>query len=425
MEHISKSAKTYWPGPFFTLWGSQALAMLTSEVLQFALIWWLTASFNSATVVGMATMTALLPRALLGLFMGALVDRWSRRAVMLASHGVIVLSLLCLGYLFWAEATPLGVIYLIILVRACGKSFQTPAMLATTALMAPEQHLARIAGLNQMLQGLVLVVSPALGAVLVHALTLPAIAAIDIAGALLAVAVLSFVALPNPPRGAPLAGLQVLWDDVRAGVRYVWDWQGAPEMLGMSTMMNFLSTPAFMLTSILVIRRFGGAEREFGIIGAAIGMGMICGGMALSVWGGFHRPMQTSLVGILGMAGAILVTGLVPASAFWSAVGSMAVGGFMMPVCMAPIQALVQKSVTPTMQGRVLSLFDSLSTAIAPVSVAIAGPVFDSLGPQVWYVGAGILALLIGMKGLSTPRIVNLGKPGSSANMTAIIDPEN
>jgi hypothetical protein len=26
----------------------------------------------------------------------------------------------------------------------------------------------------------------------------------------------------------------------------------------------------------------------------------------------------------------------------------------MMPVCMAPIQALVQKSVTPTMQGRVL-----------------------------------------------------------------------
>ncbi len=417
-EWDSKSAKTYWPRPFFTLWGSQALAMLTSEVLQFALIWWLTAAFNSATVVGMATMTALLPRALLGPFMGALVDRWSRRAVLLTSHGVIILSLLCLGYLFWTGTPPLAVVYLIILVRACGKSFQMPAMLATTALMAPEKHLARIAGLNQMLQGLVLVVSPVLGAVLVSALPLPAIVAVDIAGALLAVAVLAFVALPNPPRGETLTGWGALWADVRAGVRYVWDWQGAPEMLGISTAMNFLSAPAFMLTSILVIRHFGGVEREFGIIGAAVGLGMIGGGMGLSVWSGFRRPMQTSLVGILGMGCAILTAGLAPASAFWLAVGSMAVGGLMMPVCMAPIQALVQKSVTPTMQGRVLSLFDSISTAIAPVSVAIAGPVFNALGPQVWYIGAGALALLIGVKGFATPRVLNLGTPAPARGDT-------
>ena len=92
----------------------------------------------------------------------------------------------------------------------------------------------------------------------------------------------------------------------------------------------------------------------------------------------------------------------------------MAIGGFMMPVCMAPIQALVQKSVDPTMQGRVLSLLDSVSTAIAPLSVAIAGPGFDSLGPQVWYIGAGVLALLIGLRGFTSPRVLNLGAPQSA-----------
>jgi DHA3 family macrolide efflux protein-like MFS transporter len=419
VQRVTKSAVRYWPGSFFVLWGSQALAALTSEVLQVALIWWLTAAFDSATVVGIATMTALLPRALLGTFMGALVDRWSRRVVLLASHGVIVVSLLCLGYLFWAEATSLGIVYLIILVRACGKSFQMPAMLASTALMVPEKHLPRIAGLNQMLQGLILVVSPALGAVLVHALALPAIVAVDVSGALLAVTVLLFVTLPNPRRDTRTsmsrAGWRSLWEDVRAGLRYVRDWSGAPEMLGISTAMNFLSTPAFMLTSMLVIRRFGGAEREFGLIGAATGIGMVCGGMVLSVWGGFRRPMQTSLVGIVGMASAILVAGLAPTSAFWLAVGSMAIGGFMTPVCMAPIQALVQKSVAPAIQGRVLSLFDSISTAVAPLSVAIAGPVFDSLGPQVWYIGAGVLALFIGLRGFTSPRVLNLGAPQSSS----------
>ena len=418
VQRVIKSSVRYWPGPFFVLWGSQALAALTSEVLQFALIWWLTAAFDSATVVGIATMTALLPRALLGPFMGALVDRWSRRAVLLASHGVIILSLLCLGYLFWTESTSLGLVYLIILVRACGKSFQMPAMLASTALMVPEKHLPRIAGLNQMLQGIILVVSPALGAVLIYALALPAIVAVDITGALLAVAVLLFVALPNPPRrvhaDALPTGWRSLWEDVRAGVRYVRDWRGAPEMLGISTVMNFLSSPAFMLTSILVIRRFGGAEREFGFIGAAIGIGMICGGMGLSLWGGFRRPMQTSLMGVIGMASAILVAGLAPASAFWLAVGSMFIGGLMMPVCMAPIQALVQKSVDSTMQGRILALLDSISTAIAPLSVVIAGPVFDTAGPQVWYVGAGVLALIVGGVGFATPRVLNLGAPQST-----------
>ncbi|MBN1936594.1 MAG: MFS transporter [Anaerolineae bacterium] len=421
VQSVSGQLPSRWATPFFTIWGGQALAMITSELIQFALIWWLTESSGSATVVGIATMTALLPRALLSPFLGALVDRWSRRGVLLASHAVIILSLIGLGYLFRADAASIGVVYLIIFVRACSKSFQMPAMLASTSLMVPGKHLARVAGLNQMVQGIMLVVAPPLGAVLVHTLPVHAIVAVDIAGTLAAVVVLLLVSIPNPPRVAgAAAGWRSLWEDVCAGVRYVRNWRGAPEMLSISATINFLSSPAFMLTSILITRCFGGAEREFGLIGAAVGVGTVCGGMALSVWGGFRRPMQTSLVGIVGMAIAILVTGLTPASAFWLAAGSMFVGGFMTPVCMAPIQALVQKTVEPTIQGRVLALFDGISTTISPLSVVIAGPLFDRLGPQAWYVGAGALALLVGGVGFAMPRVLNLGEPQSAADGGAL-----
>jgi MFS transporter, DHA3 family, macrolide efflux protein len=126
--------------------------------------------------------------------------------------------------------------------------------------------------------------------------------------------------------------------------------------------------------------------------------------MALSIWGGFRRPMHTSLVGIIGMGSAIPVTGLAPRSALWLAAGSMFVTGFMTPIC----------AVEPTMQGRVLTLLDSMSTAMSPLSLAIVGPVFDRLGPQIWYVGSGALALLIGIAGSTTPRILNSGPPQSS-----------
>lgn len=411
-RRFARSAST-WPGPFFTIWSGQSLAMITSETVQFALIWWLTEAYGSAILVSIATMMALLPRAILGPVIGALADRWNRRKVLLISHLVIILALIALGGFFRMGAASVGAIYLIILVCACSKSFQMPAMMSSTTLMVPENYLTRVAGLNQMVQGIIRVAAPALGAVLVNSLPMETIVIVDIAGAFLAVLVLFITSMPNPVHkpdtGGSLTGWRSLWADMRVGVQYVWRWHGAAEMLVISTAINFLSCPAFMLTSILVTQRFGGSVQEFGLMGAAIGSGMILGGMMLSAWKGFQRPMQTSLIGIIGMAIAMLVTGLAPGSAFWAAAGGMLIGGFMVPVCMAPIQALIQKTVEPAIQGRVLTLFDSASTAISPLSLAVSGPVFEQLGAHTWYIGGGCLSLLIGILGFSIPRVLNLG----------------
>ncbi len=421
----SRQYPSYWPGHFFTIWSGQALAMFTSETVQFALIWWLTNNYQSASLVSIATAMALLPRVLFGPFMGALVDRWNRRIILIISHLVIILSMACLGLLFLLGMASTGAIFLIIFICACAKSFQTPALLASTSLMVPNEHITRIAGLNQMLQGILRVISPILGAAMVQTLPMHAIIGMDIGGALLAITVLLFLSIPEPihsadenPQGN---GWASLWNDVYIGLRYVWHWCGAVEMLSISMFINFLATPAFMLTSILVTQRFGGSVQEFGIVGAAIGTGMICGGMAVSIWPGCRPPMQTSLTGILGLAVALLATGFAPPSTFWMAVGGMFLGGFMMPVCMAPIQSLVQKTVEPAMQGRVLTLLDSVSTIISPVSLIVAGQVFDYLQPHIWYIASGILSFLIGMVGFTVPKVVNLGTnpPQSRGNMQA------
>ena len=407
---------THWPIPFFTVWTGRALTMIVGELVQFALIWWLTASYGSATMVGVATLVALLPRALLSPFLGAVVDRWNRRVVMVASNGIVILASAWLGYLFWTGRIQIWLVYLAILVRALGKSLYGSATLASISLMVPQRILSRVAGMNQMVRGVVIVLAPALGALLVGLLPLHAIIAIDLVGVFLAIGLLLFIPIPEPTRAGDMCslgtGLRSVWDDVCAGARYVRDWAGAVEMLGLSATINFLSYPVFMLASILVTETFGGTEREFGWMGATIGAGMFCGGVALSLWRfSQQRPMKASLIGVVGMGVAILAIGLVPQTAFPLAVGGMFVAGFMVPVCMAPVQALVQAEVEPAMQGRVLSLLDGVSTLVAPLSLAIAGPVFDHLGPQVWYICGGALAVVVGVVGFATPRILNLGAP--------------
>ncbi len=68
-----------WAGRFFAIWSGQAPSLLGSSLVQFALVWWLTAQTGSATVLALATLFAMLPQVLLSPLAGTLVDRWNRR----------------------------------------------------------------------------------------------------------------------------------------------------------------------------------------------------------------------------------------------------------------------------------------------------------------------------------------------------------
>lgn len=155
-----------WKAPFFTIWTGQQVSLIGSSLVQFAIVWWLTKTTGSATVLATATLVAMLPQIVIGPFSGALVDRFSRRWVMILADGATALSSVVLAYLFWANVVAIWHVYLIMAFRSIGGGFQWPAMSASTALMVPEQHLTRVAGLTQTMQGVTNIVSPPLGAIL-------------------------------------------------------------------------------------------------------------------------------------------------------------------------------------------------------------------------------------------------------------------
>jgi DHA3 family macrolide efflux protein-like MFS transporter len=134
---------------FFVIWTGQAFSLVGSQLVQFALVWWLTKTTGSATVLAFATMMALLPQIVLGPFAGALVDRWDRRRVLMVADGGIALATLLLAALYALGLVQVWHIYALMLVRAAGSAFHWPAMQASTTLLVPEKHLSRIAGLNQ------------------------------------------------------------------------------------------------------------------------------------------------------------------------------------------------------------------------------------------------------------------------------------
>lgn len=412
--------------PFLIIWSGQAVSLLGSQLVQFALIWWLTETTGSATILATASLAGLLPQVLLGPFVGVLVDRWNRRWTLFAADSSVALATLFLAYLFWAGTVQVGHVFLILFVRALAGAFHWPAMGASTSLMVPAQHLTRIQGLNQMLQGGMNIVSAPVAALLLVVLPIQGILAIDVVTALFAIVPLLFIAIPQPERTTGTQdGPSSFGEDLRLGFRYVRGWPGLMMLIGMAVLINLLLNPAFALLPLLVSDQLAGGAVQLGVLQSALGVGIVAGGILLSVWGGFERRIITTLCGLVGMGTGILMMGLAPASLFAMAVGGILLAGLMMSLTNGPIMAITQAAVAPEMQGRVFTLIGSLTAAMSPVGLVIAGPVADLLGVRVWYLAGGGVTILMGVAGFFIPALLEIeNNQNGSATIAAAVEVE-
>lgn len=68
-----------WKTSFFKLYLGQAFSLISSNAIQYSIIWWITINTKSSLSLTFATIAGILPQALLGTFVGVIVDRHSRK----------------------------------------------------------------------------------------------------------------------------------------------------------------------------------------------------------------------------------------------------------------------------------------------------------------------------------------------------------
>ena len=405
---IAASTTEHWRKPFFLIWTGQSVSLLGSQLVQFALIWWLTEKTGSATMLAFASFFSYLPEVILAPFAGALVDRWNRRRVMIVADGSIALATAALAVFFWLGWVQIWHVFVVLFLRSLGNLFHWAAMKASTSMMVPGEHLARIAGINQALQGGVNIAGPALGALLLGVMPIFGVLFIDVGTALLAIIPLLFVIIPQQQGAGAAVTVRSVLKDVRQGMRYVLSWRGLSVLLLMAVLCNFFFTPLFSILPILVTGYFKGGIYQLGWIESAWGVGVVTGGLILGVWGGFKRKITSVLAGLIGMGLGMLLVWLAPADLFVLALVGMAFSGVSHPITNGPFQAIIQSRVAPEMQGRVFTLVASLATAAVPLSMLVAGPAADAFGPRVLYAFGGAGCLLMGVAGFFVPAMQHL-----------------
>jgi len=413
---------------FFTVWGGQLVSILGSTMSAFGLQLWVYAETGSVTNLALVALAFALPAVLISPFAGALVDRWDRRKVMLASDAVAGVATLCVAGLYATDSLHLWHIYVLVAVGSMGSAFQAPAWLASIPLLVPKPHLGRANGLVQLNDGLSLVMAPALAGVVLVASGLGAILLIDVATFLFAVGTLAVVRFPRPEGHAATSTGSML-GDAAAGWRYVRERGGLFGLLWVYAGVNFSLSFGNVLFIPLVVAF--ASESAAGGVRSAAGFGAVAGSVAVSAWGGPKKRVRGTMIAIVGAGLGVALAGVRPSLVLVAASAFALMA--MVPVANTSSQVLWQLKVPPAMQGRVFAIRRMISQAISPIAILASGPLADRVfeplmaeggalagsvgsvigvgpgrGVGLMFIVTGLLTALLGVVGYLAPRVRNI-----------------
>ncbi len=397
-----------WKRVFGIIWIGQFLSILSSTIVNFAIILWISIETGSAEMLAYAAMAAMVPQALIGPVSGVFVDRWNRKRIMILSDSFIAFCTLILAILFALELAKMWHIFILLALRSIGSAFHSPSMQASVPLLAPTEQLTRIAGINQIIQSVGNIAGPALGALFISIWRMEYVLLLDIAGALIACTSLLFVHIPNPKK--EVGKVKNVFHEMKEGVWIVLQNKGLSWIFLFSVLTFFFIMPVSVLFPLMTLNHFTGNAFQVSLIEALWGAGALAGGIFMGVR--VYKINKVILINcmylLLGVT--FLFSGVLSSGGFVFFAILTTIAGVSGAVYQSAFTGIVQTHIDPAVLGRVFSMFFSVSLIPSLIGLLGIGFFADNLGITTSFIVCGAIIILIGILAFTTPSALRIDR---------------
>ncbi|WP_058955428.1 MFS transporter [Kocuria rhizophila] len=343
---------------------------------------------HDATAMGVVMALQFVPQLVLAPYAGVLADRYDRRRILVVTQGVMALLAAALGALLLLGVAELGTVYGFALALGIVATFDAPVRQTFVSEMVPDTHLSNAVALNSTSFNSARLIGPAVAGVLVAAVGTGWVFMLNtltFAAMIWAILLIDGTRLRPSPRARRARG------QIREGVGYVLH---RPDLVAvMSTIfmigtfgMNFAVYLAAMAGSV-----FGQGSEEFGVLNSVLAVGTVTGALLSA-----RRERARLRYVFIGCAAfAVSCLGAATAPALWLFAVWLVPCGVSSLTIMTTANAYVQSTTSPTMRGRVMSLYMAIFMGGTPIGAPVVGWLTDTLGAR-WGMGSAVLAGLSG-----------------------------
>ncbi len=328
---------------------------------------------------------AFLPSALIGLLGGPLVDKLSRKALMIGSD---VARLAVFAALPFADSAT--AIVLLGFAAGIGDAFFRPALLAGVPNLVAEDELTDANYLLQVGQWLTTAIGPVIGGALVaasgpHLAYWVNAASFGVSGLLLLGVAARLLQSERPlSRGHRR--------DLKDGISLV---RTAPPLLVVFIVWNLVmvANGAINVSEVVLASdTLNGGAFGYGLMWAGSGVGLVLGGSVFAA-----TVVQRSVAAIYPLGIAVFgcaAAGVAVAPSIWVAVSLMVVVGIGNGVAVVANITLVQRGAPDHLRGRAFTVIMSANFVVLGVAMFVTGLLLDPLGPR-WIWGGSAIVLLV------------------------------
>ena len=356
---------------------------------------------GTAADVGWVATAALVPMIAFLLLGGVAGDRFARHKVMMAANATQGAAQAVAAILMLTGTARIWELLVLAAVRGMGLGFYYPASQGLLPQTVPENDRAQANALARTSRNGAGITGASLGGILVG-LAGPgwglAVDAISFAIATALRAGMRFPALPAAGSESTLHQLRVGWREFLAR-RWLW-----VIVLTFTLMTAVTSGTINVLGPVVADARLGGAQ-SWGLIVASYGAGAVLGGLVMMR----YRPQRMLLVAMTAASVfAILLFALAVPLAVPLIMAAALLVGLSSEVFMVNWVTTMQQEIPHDVMSR-LSSFDAFgSFALAPVGVAIAGPLATSFGTSSVLTVGGFVIVGLSLIVLLVPEIRQL-----------------
>lgn len=393
---------------FRWLIGGGLLSMLGDQFTLLALPWLVLSIDRDTLVLGTVLALGSLPRALFILVGGAIVDRYSPKAVLLLTKWINAALLGLLAALVATGTASLPAVYALTLAIGLATAFSYPAGSAILPQALPAALLQPANGLFMGARQLMLLLGPLLAGLLVAGGADPQLGRTGLALAF-AFDALSFAVsaltlqrvqtaaaarVQQPVLGAIAEALGACWRDRELRALFLY----------FAAIAFFVGGPIQVALPVLASERLPGGAAALGMMLAAHGLGALAGMAVAGLWPQWRLATLGGTVLLIDAtaAGVFLVFGLVQAA--WQGAALLLPLGALAGFVQVAVCSWLQHRIEPAMLGRSMALFMFIVMGLAPLAAAAAGAVLRVLDVSELFTAAALCLLaVVAVGALCTP----------------------
>jgi MFS family permease len=384
-------------GPYFVGNAASASGTWFQNLAAALLVYRLT---HSAFLLGVLNFCNFAPVLLLAPWAGSAADRFDRRRLVLVTQVVSTALSGTLAALAWAGHAHVWVVIAFAAGLGVSAAFQNPTSQALIGDLVPRGHLGSAVALNSMTYNLARAIGPALAAVSVRTLGIPASFAIN-SGSYVLLALGVLIVRPRPHRRAGRGEARL-----RESLRLV---RAQPHLLAFLLIVaavGFGSDPV-NTESPAFAHAFGRPDTEAGYIIGAFGAGAVAAAFLLAgrVTGSRRRMLLT--LALLG--GGIVAYSVVPWLSL--AFAFLFAAGFGYLASNTSATSRLQLGVEEHQRGRIMALWSVAFLGLRPVASLTDGALASAFGVRV----AGVVLALPALAAAATILVLERRRTSYSA----------